>query len=111
LATRGSAPTHQTDPAIELVGEPYPPEIIVVGARYLDGYRFLVQFADGFSREVDMTDELDGEVFEPLRDQQLFAALKFDEEAQTVVWPNGTDLAPEFLRWGPHQESGCECGH
>ena len=41
-----------------------------------------------------MLSELDGEVFEPLRDPDYFARFTVDE---TLVWPNGADFAPEFL--------------
>lgn len=37
-------------------------------------------------------------MFEPLRDKHLFAQLRLHPELRTVVWPNGADLAPEFLR-------------
>lgn len=33
-----------------------------------------------------------------LRDKALFAQLRLHPELRTVVWPNGADLAPEFLR-------------
>jgi hypothetical protein len=36
-------------------------------------------------------------VFEPLKDLTLFSQAKLDKELATVVWPNGADLAPEFL--------------
>jgi hypothetical protein len=36
-------------------------------------------------------------VFEPLKNQALFSQLKIDEELATIVWPNGADLAPEYL--------------
>ena len=39
-----------------------------------------------------------GPVFEPLRDPILFGKLRVDPDLHTVVWPNGADLAPEFLR-------------
>jgi hypothetical protein len=38
-----------------------------------------------------------GEVFEPLRDPARFREFRLDREMNTVVWPNGADLAPEFL--------------
>lgn len=60
-------------------------------------YTIDVTFNDGVVRRIDLERELDGEVFEPLRDLRLFAQVVVDEEAGTVVWPNGADLAPEFL--------------
>ncbi len=95
-----------------LVGRPYPREIMVTGVRYLRDFVIEVSFADGFSREVDMAKEVTrGGVFEPLADIEFFRRVKFDREGRTAVWPNGVDLAPEFLRWGPHLPKGCACGY
>lgn len=60
-------------------------------------YTIDVTFDDGVVRRIDLEPELDGEVFKPLRDPAAFAQVTVDEEAGTVVWPNGADLAPEFL--------------
>jgi len=40
---------------------------------------------------------LKGPVFEPLRNKSLFSKLKVDEELETIVWPNGADIAPEYI--------------
>lgn len=66
-------------------------------AEYRGGYRVWLKFADGVEGEVDLEDELWGEMFAPLKDQAVFAALSFETELQTIVWPNGADFAPEFL--------------
>jgi hypothetical protein len=66
-------------------------------ARYLDGYRIEVTFEDGKHGVLDLKDELWGEVFEPLKDVELFRSFKLDDELDTIVWPTGADLAPEFL--------------
>lgn len=79
--------------------------------RFIRDYTIAVTFADGFEREVDLSDYLTGEVFSPLRDKALFKQVRFDPEITTAVWPNGADLAPEFLRWGPHLPKGCPCGY
>lgn len=66
-------------------------------AEYRGDYRVWLKFADGVEGEVDLEDELWGEMFSPLKDQAVFATLSFETELQTIVWPNGADFAPEFL--------------
>jgi hypothetical protein len=63
-------------------------------------YLLDVTFDDGTRRQVDLEPELWGEVFAPLRDPVLFCQVEVDPEIGTVVWPNGADLAPEFLYYG-----------
>lgn len=65
--------------------------------RHLDDYQLHVEFNDGTSKVVDLSGELHGEVFEPLRDPELFRQVAVDPETGTVAWPNGADFAPEFL--------------
>lgn len=60
-----------------------------------------VEFDDGFVREIDLEPQLRGPVFAPLRDPALFRQVTVDPVSRTIAWPNGADLAPEFLRWGP----------
>lgn len=69
----------------------------LIKAEYRGDYRVWVKFSDGVEGEVDLTAELWGEIFEPLKEKALFGKLAFDEELGTVVWPNGADFAPEFL--------------
>ena len=66
----------------------------VVEARYLGGHRVWLRFNDGIAGEIDLAADLWGEVFEPLRDPSTFSGFHVD---RTLVWPNGADLAPEFL--------------
>ena len=72
----------------------------VVAVRPMRPYLLDLTFADGTRREVDIEPLLWGEVFEPMRDWDTFAQVRVDPEIGTVVWPNGTDLAPEFLYYG-----------
>lgn len=69
----------------------------VIDARHAGGYRVWLRFADGLTGEIDLERELWGPVFLPLKDISEFAKLHVDPECWTVVWPNGADLAPEFL--------------
>ena len=63
----------------------------------LPEYRLHLRFNNGEFGEVDLSGELDGEVFEPLRDTVIFARAKNYPVMRTVVWDNGAALAPEFL--------------
>ncbi len=69
----------------------------VVEARTQEPYLLAVRFDDGTEKTIDLAPLLSGEVFEPLRDPAYFALASVDAELGTVVWPNGADLAPEFL--------------
>jgi hypothetical protein len=70
----------------------------IVESRYVSGHTVWLRFSDGAQGEVNLLAELYGEVFEPLKDVEYFCKLKVDPELRTVVWPNGADFAPEFLR-------------
>lgn len=63
----------------------------------LPNYRLKLAFNNGESGVVDLSNELDGEVFGPLRDPALFATAYQHPVMKTVAWANGADLAPEFL--------------
>ncbi len=66
-------------------------------AEYVAGHAIRLRFADGTEGIVDLKDELWGEVFEPLKDPGTFRNFRLDPELNTVTWPTGADLAPEFL--------------
>jgi hypothetical protein len=67
-------------------------------ARYVSDYKLWLCFSDGAEGEVDLQNQLDGEVFEPLKDTQTFKTFILNSDFHTVTWPNGADFAPEFLR-------------
>lgn len=71
--------------------------IDVLEVRYLREFTLWVKFEDGTRGEIDLAAELYGPVFEPLRDVDYFRQVRVDPELGTIVWPNGADLAPEFL--------------
>jgi hypothetical protein len=70
----------------------------ITAARYLGGHSVWLRFSDGLEGTVDLSQDIAGEVFEPLRDATFFAQVKLHPELHTLVWPNGADFAPEFLR-------------
>ena len=68
----------------------------VTEARYVRDYIIWVRFQDGSEGEVDLSTELWGPIFEPLKDPEAFRNFRVAEYG-TIEWPNGADLAPEFL--------------
>jgi hypothetical protein len=74
---------------------------VVEDAQYLYDFKVKVWFRDGSIKIVDFNDRLFsqpvGPLFEPLKDITLFNQVRFDEEASTIVFPNGADIAPEWL--------------
>jgi Protein of unknown function (DUF2442) len=70
----------------------------ITEARYVSGRTIWLRFSDGAEGEVDLSAEIHGEVFEPLREMEYFRKFEVSRELGTVVWPNGADFAPEFLR-------------
>ena len=69
----------------------------VVAVRYLHDYVLQLRFNNGVEGEVDLSAELTGEVFEPLRDKAFFSQVRVNSDIRTIAWPNGADFAPEFL--------------
>lgn len=69
----------------------------VCEARYLHDYVIWLRFNNGAEGEIDLESELEGEVFGPLKDIDVFKSFRVDPELETIVWENGADLAPEFL--------------
>jgi GNAT superfamily N-acetyltransferase len=70
----------------------------VTKARYLNEYRIHVEFNDGTRGQIDLAGSLTGTMFEPLTDKRLFAKFRVDDELGTIVWENGADLAPDYLK-------------
>jgi hypothetical protein len=69
--------------------------IWVTEAVYNSGFQIYLKFNDGTSGLVDLKNKLKGPIFKPLEDIGYFK--KFGLNSWTIEWPNGADLAPEFL--------------
>jgi hypothetical protein len=77
------------------VSENYLP--IVVGVAVVGDQLLRLLFSDGTAGDVDFSAEQWTGVLAPLRDPSYFAKVTVDQEAGTIVWPGGIDLAPEPL--------------
>jgi hypothetical protein len=69
------------------------PKVLHVQA--LAGYRLEVRFNDGMQGVVDLSSDLWGPVFEPLKDPSFFAQVFVRDGA--VTWPNDVDLCPHSM--------------
>ena len=69
----------------------------IADAHYVQDFIIHLRFADGAEGDVDLCDELYGEMFEALKDRAFFQRFFVNPEFRTLAWPNGADIAPEFL--------------
>jgi hypothetical protein len=69
----------------------------ITDAKHLEGYKVEVAFNNGKRGIADLSEALHGSVFEPLKNQAMFSSFIVDKELETLVWPNGADLAPEYI--------------
>ena len=60
-----------------------------------------VGFDDGTEQTIDFRPVLRGELYSPLREQELFNQVRIDPEVHTLVWPNGADFDPATLHDWP----------
>jgi hypothetical protein len=68
----------------------------VTQAKYINEYQVWLEFNDKTNGIADFSCELDGEIFEPLKNIDYFKNFKI--EGHTLNWENGADFAPEFLK-------------
>lgn len=64
-------------------------------------YTLRLTFDDGAEQTIDLEPVLRGEIYGPLRGEELFNQVTIDPEVHTVVWPNGADFDPETLHDWP----------
>jgi hypothetical protein len=80
--------------SIEGVSENYLP--VVVGVAVVGDHLLRLLFSDGTAGDVDFSAERWTGVLAPLSDPGYFAKVTVDQEAGTIVWPGGIDLAPSL---------------
>lgn len=66
--------------------------------KHVSDYTIWVSFDDGTDGVADLQSALSGPIFEPLKRIDLFSRVAVDPESETIVWPNGADLAPEYVK-------------
>jgi hypothetical protein len=74
-----------------------PPLVHIVGVTVIGEHELRLLFEDGTVGDVAFGDEEWQGVFAPLRDPELFAQVRVDPQAGTIVWPGELDMAPAAL--------------
>lgn len=64
-------------------------------AEYIADFKIKLEFNNGETWTVNLENELNGSVFEPLRNKADFK--NFSIAYNTIEWANGADFAPEYL--------------
>ncbi len=64
---------------------------------YLKDYQLRLEFNDGKIKDLELKNELNGEIFKPLNEIEFFKKVRVNPDTGTIEWPNGADFAPEFL--------------
>jgi hypothetical protein len=72
-------------------------DITVIKAIVTGSYTVDLTFSNGDKKRVNLEPWLYGEIFEPLRGSEFFAQMRLEPGDISISWPNGADLAPEFL--------------
>lgn len=63
----------------------------------LPGYRLQLNFADGVSGAVDLSDLVGTGVFSTWEKPGSFEQVRINPQTHTVEWPGGVDLCPDAL--------------
>ena len=69
----------------------------VKDASHVEGFKLRIKFENDVVKLVDLTDHLDGDVFQPLKEISYFKTFTVNHDIDTVVWPNQADFSPDFL--------------
>ena len=69
----------------------------IKNVNYIGKYRLKLKFENNEVKEVDLSNYLEGAIFEPLKDIEFFKKVSLNSDIDTVVWPNNADYSPDFL--------------
>ena len=81
----------------------------VVSFEQVAPFTLRVAFDDKTTQVIDFRAVLEGELYGPLQDPEVFRQVRIDVEAHILVWPNDADFDPAVLHdWpetGPSDET------
>jgi len=77
----------------------------VVSFAIVGPHELEVGFEDGVVRRINFLPVLEGQLFGPLKDLDVFNQVALSPEGYTLVWPNGADFDPATLHDWPEIEA------
>lgn len=77
----------------------------VVSFAIVGPHELEVGFEDGVVRRINFLPVLEGELFGPLKDLDVFNQVALSPEGYTLLWPNGADFDPATLHDWPEIEA------
>ena len=69
--------------------------LAVKEVKYIDNYKLILTFENNEVKLFDMIPYLDKGIFQELKDENLFKAVKVSFDS--IEWPNEADIDPETL--------------
>ncbi len=84
----------------------------VLSFKAVGPYTLRIAFDDNTEQTIDFQPILSGELYEPLRDLDLFNQVSIDPDVHTLIWPNGADFDPATLHdWSDYVEALTKRAH
>ena len=75
----------------------------VIESKTTGPYTIWLKFEDGTERTIDFKPILEGPIFGPLKDIDLFNQYSLNRDFGTIEWPTGADIDPTVLHdWPDH---------
>ena len=68
-------------------------------------YELDVTFDDGLMQRINFERVLEGQLYGPLKDLNVFNGVKITDDGVTLEWPNGADFDPSELHDWPEVEA------
>jgi hypothetical protein len=73
----------------------------IISFHIVGPFTISVSFDDNTEQRIEFLPVLRGKLFGPLKDPVVFNQVVLDQEAGTLVWPNGADFDPATLHDWP----------
>ena len=64
---------------------------------YINKFNVKLIFDNNEEKIVDLSNHINGKIFEPLNNIDYFKKVRIDNDTETICWDNGADFSPEFL--------------